>query len=328
MTPTPGELIEREAERMSARTLAGFVRALVADTDTTQWEHGQRSRAFEAALKTRAAVDAGTTTDETWGGPLADLPGFSELISFVERDAVVAGLANRVPFGVPIPVVSSLPGVSWVGQAGGKPVAAGAFSPQKLTPFKVATIAVASSELMRFSSPTADAALTRILADAARRALNTTFLSDATAEADVSPAGALFGVTPALSTGLAEGELFGDLIDLLDGFERPVLIGSRALLIRVAAALGSAADLVRLQVAEEAGANLVAIDEARALVGFGGVNVLPSGAASIEMADDADGSATSTVSMFQSNTVALRVDAYASWWLPAGSVRALDFGLS
>lgn len=278
-----------------------------------------KDRALEHEMK--AAVDPISS-------PLSGEPGYYSLIERFERTAVLPRINGAlVPFSSTAATVSTSPSAFWVGAGLAKPVSAAAFGTAKMDPLKAAGIAVISKELVRTSGERADAAIEAALAGAARRAVNASLLSDDAAVSTVSPGGLAAGLVAIDSTGTDDTSIFGDVLALLDGLENPVLVASLGYALRIRHAFGGAPELPVI-VAPEAGDLVFAIDELAVAYSLGGLNVNASEHAAIEMSDGPSQPAT-LVSMFQTNSVALRVEIYANWSvINSAGVRVLSFEAS
>jgi hypothetical protein len=305
MTPSAEHLITRAAGTMG--TAHDYVRAVAL------------SPGF--ALEQRAAVTANDTS------VLAGRPGYKELLGLVERDSVLANIGGvEVPFGATAAVATTLPEPVWVGRGSTKPATAAPFVSLRLDPRTVACLLVASKETIRASGVRADAALSRLLTQAAVSALNTALLSDDEEVEDLSPAGLAFGLTPVTLLGLDDADIFEASLALLDGLVRPTLVGSLAAVLRIRAALGAGGELVNVVVAPEAGSRVFAIEAGAVAYSFDGIDVQTSESATLQMSDSPTDNPATGVSMFQTNNVALRVDARANWSV-VGTVRVLSMAM-
>jgi HK97 family phage prohead protease len=116
----------------------------------------------------KAAVQAGTTTDATWAGPLVSSEGavFADFLEYLRPMTVVGkfGTGNipslrRVPFRVPLSSQTSWASGYWVGESQAKPLTRLDFERTSLEPLKVANIAVVFEELLRYAALPAEALL-------------------------------------------------------------------------------------------------------------------------------------------------------------------------
>jgi HK97 family phage major capsid protein/HK97 family phage prohead protease len=158
--------------------------------------YGDRDPEIVAFVQKAAGTAVGalnTTTDSALignEGVIGDFVEFLRARTIIGRFGT-AGIPNftRVPFRVPL--VSQATGGSayWVGEGDGKPLTKPSFGRTELAPLKVAAISVATMELLRDSSPAAEAMLRNDLANAVAARLDVTFIDPTvTASAGVSPA--------------------------------------------------------------------------------------------------------------------------------------------
>lgn len=167
------------------------------------------------ALVTKAAVPAATTTGATWAAPLVQVGGvYADFIEFLRPQSIIGRFGaggvpalRRVPFRTPLVGQTSGGEGYWTGEGQAKPLTQFDLASTILEPLKIANIAVATMELIRDSSPSADVLIRDQLAAAITSRLDTDFINPAKAAvAGVSPASILNGVTAIPSTGTdAEG---------------------------------------------------------------------------------------------------------------------------
>lgn len=109
---------------------------------------------------------------------------------------------RTVPFRTPLIGQTGGGTGYWVGEGAPKPLTAFDFSRTTLDELKVATISVVTEELLRKSSPSADILLRDSLAAAVAERIDIDFMDPAkAASAGVSPASITNGVTPVTATG-------------------------------------------------------------------------------------------------------------------------------
>lgn len=175
----------------------------------------------------KAAVVAGTTTDPTWAGALVDYQNFAgDFIDFLRPQTIVGKFGTggipalrRIPFNVSIKGQTSGGSGYWVGQGAPKPLTKFDFSSITLRWAKVANIAVLSDELVRFSSPSAEALVRDALAKALIERLDIDFIDPAKAAvADVSPASITNGLVAGHPSGINAAAVRVDLAALFQGF--------------------------------------------------------------------------------------------------------------
>ena len=182
-----------------------------------------RIEKMSTQLIQRAAVQGGTTTDSDWAGPLVfPFPRLAtEFIEFL-RPATILGRIpgmTQIPFNVNIAQQLTGGNAQWVGEAKAKPLTQWTYGSVNFRWAKLAAITVQTEELMRFSSPSADALfrneLVRVIAE--RQDLD--FLDPTNAGvANVKPASISNGVTPIISSGNDGSHIIADIAALLNTF--------------------------------------------------------------------------------------------------------------
>lgn len=182
----------------------------------------------ELNIAMKAAVAAGTTTDPTWAAPLVDsYQRFSgDFVEFLRPQTIVGrfGTGNipslrRVPFNVSIPAQTSGGEAYWTGEGAGKGLTKFDFAEVTLRWAKVANIAVLTEELLRFSNPAAEVLVRDSLAAALIARLDIDFIDPAKAEVpNVSPASITNGVTAIVSTGSDADAVRADIKALFGAF--------------------------------------------------------------------------------------------------------------
>ena len=175
----------------------------------------------ELNIAMKAAVAAGTTTDPTWAAPLVDTyQRFAgDFVEFLRPQTILGkfGTGNvpslrRVPFNISIPAQISGGDGYWVGQGKAKPLTKFDFGGVKLDFAKVANIAVLTEELLRLSNPSAEVLVRDALAEALRARLDIDFvIPTKAAVAGVSPASITNGVTGVASAGKDSAAVRTDL---------------------------------------------------------------------------------------------------------------------
>lgn len=312
--------------------------------------YGEESEIY--GLVTKAAVPAGTTADGNWAGALVG-EGTNVIADFVEflRPRTILGRFGQngvpslrnVPFNVPLVGQTSGGQGYWVGEGKAKPLTSFGYERNLLDIFKVANIAVVTEELLRRSTPAAEGLIRDNLADAIAARLDTDFINPAKAAvAGVSPASITNGLTAVVSTGGDADAIRADVRALMATFiaaqNAPT---SGVWIMGTLTALGLSMMVNPLGqpefpgitmtggtfqglpviVSDYIGAGVVVLANASDiyLADEGGVQVDMSREASLEMADnpahnsDTPTGATSLVSMFQTNSVAFRVERFINW---------------
>lgn len=304
-------------------------------------------RSLETVMK--ATVEAGTTLDTTWAAPLVEYQNFAgDFVEFLRPQTILGQFGtsgrpslNRIPFNVRIAGQTSGGQGYWVGEGAPKPLTAFDFNSVELRWAKVANIAVLTEELMRFSNPSAELLVRNALADALRARLDIDFIDPTKAAvANVSPASITNGVTPIVSSGSDAAAVRADIQALWAPFiaaNNPPTTAVYIMSSTTALALSMMMNPLGQQefpgitmnggtlggvpvIVSEYAAGLVILVNARDvwLADDGGFTIDASREASLQMLDNptnnsATGTATSMVSMFQTNSVALRVERYINW---------------
>ena len=106
----------------------------------------------------------------------------------------------------------------WVGENNAITGSAQSFSSVNLAPLKVAALAVVSNELLRDSSPAAEALIRDALAEAISKRVDDTFLSSSAAVSAVSPEGILQGISGDSASGTDADALRADIKTLYADF--------------------------------------------------------------------------------------------------------------
>lgn len=304
----------------------------------------------------KTAVAAGTTTNSTWALPLVPTEGavFADFVEYLRPQTILGRFGQG---GVPslrnVPFRTRLVGQTtggtgyWVGEGKPKPVTKFDFSNTSLLPLKVANIAVATDELLRDSSPSADMLIRDSLVEALRALLDVTFIDPSVAAVStVSPASVTNGVSAIASTGNTADDVRCDIKALMDTFiaannapTNGVWIMSTGIALALSLMLNPLGQpefpgismrggflfglpvIVSEYVPTTTDGSIVVLANASDIyIGDeGGFALDVSREASLQMLDnptnDVTGSTTATtmVSMFQTNSVAFRAERTINW---------------
>ncbi|ECD2846415.1 phage major capsid protein, partial [Salmonella enterica subsp. enterica serovar Senftenberg] len=244
---------------------------------------------------------------------------------------------RKVPFNIRIPAQTSGGSANWVGQGKAKPLTKFDFESITFSFAKVAAIAVLTDELIRFSNPAADALVRNALAEAVIARLDTDFISPSKAEvANVSPASITNGITAVPSTGNPDDDAaaaFGVFVaaNLQPNGAVWLMSSTTALALSMRknalgqkeypemTLLGGTFQGLPVIVSQYVGNQLVLVNAPDIyLADDGGVAVDMSREASLEMESDPAGDSitptgTELVSMFQTNSVAIRAERWINW---------------
>ena len=122
-----------------------------------RWPHAVLKSRLE--LEVKAAISPATTTDSTWGGPLALASTSSEGFGAMLKAKTLLGRIpdlRRPPLNSILPVMTTGATVGWVGQAIAKPLSAGALSGVPLAFFKAQGMFAFTDELLKLAIPGSD----------------------------------------------------------------------------------------------------------------------------------------------------------------------------
>lgn len=170
----------------------------------------------------KAPVDIGTTLDADYAAPLVYAQNLAnEFIEFLRPQTIVGKMTGlrRVPFNIRVPRQLTGGSAGWVGEAAPKGVTGTTLDTVTLKYKKLATIAVISEELARFSSPSAELIIRDTLAGAIIQQMDSDFVNPAnTGTTDVKPASITNSVTGIASSGTDENSVRRDIQALFAPF--------------------------------------------------------------------------------------------------------------
>ena len=253
---------------------------------------------------------------------------------------------HRVPFNVRLLRQTAGGDGYWVGEGKPKPLTSFAGDAVTLTWAKVANIAVITEELLRFSNPSADTWVRTQLTRALASRMNIDFIDpDKAASAGVSPASILNGVSPIASSGTDGDAARADIQALVESFVTNNQSVANAVLImdevtaltlsmmlnplgqplfagmtRVGGNILGIPVITSQYVPTDSNGHIIAMVDADSLLvaDDGGFTVDASREASLQMLDNPTNdvttpTATSVVSMFQTDSIAIRAERYINW---------------
>lgn len=302
-----------------------------------------RQKRIQTALK--AAISAGTTTDPAWAGALVEYNLFArDFIEFLRPQTILGKFGTNgipslmnVPFNIRVPRQVSGGAGYWVGQGAAKPLTKFDFDTISLGFAKVANIAVLTDELVRFSNPSADRLVRNALAGALIERLDQDFIDPEKAEvANISPASITNGATSHVSTGDPDKDtslLFGDFIAANIAPTSGVWIMSALTALALSemqtplgiqkypgmTMLGGTFKGLPVIVSQYAGNYLILADASEIYLADDNAIVIDaSREASLEMESAPTHNSTTPtgaqlVSMFQTNSIAIRAERFINW---------------
>lgn len=171
----------------------------------------------------KATVEAGTTLDTTWAAPLVQYQDFAgDFVEYLRPRTILGQFGtggipslNRIPFNVRIAGQTSGGSAYWVGEGAPKPLTSFDFNDTELRWNKIATIAVLTNELIRFSNPSAERLVRDGLAAAVIERADIDFVDPAKAAvANVSPASITNGIVGITSSGNTAEDIRADVAAL------------------------------------------------------------------------------------------------------------------
>lgn len=299
----------------------------------------------EVELMVKAAVAAGTTTDATWAGPLAVArPLVDEFLELLRPRTLIGRIPGlrQVPFNVSVPAQTSGGTYGWVGQGAGKPVTKMDFSTVTLGFAKAAGIVVLTEELVRLSTPSAEATVREQMIAGMQQFLDGQFVDPAIAEvAGVNPASITNGAPSAAASGTTGAAARADLAAAISALaaadiplEGTVFLMNETNAFAIGIALNALGQPMFPGVGMNGGnilgvpvvvtnvvGNRVILVHAPSILfaDDGGVNIDASREASIIMNDapgtvvQAAGAAPIHTSLWQNNLVGLRAERFITW---------------
>jgi HK97 family phage major capsid protein/HK97 family phage prohead protease len=149
-------------------------------------------------LQTRAAVAPGTTVQATFAAPLVITNYITDFLELLRPEILIGKIQGmrHVPFNVSMPAQTAGGTYKWVGQGKLKPVTNAQYASVTLAFAKASGIIVLTEELVRMSTPSAEAAVRDELVKGITAFLDVQFVdSTVAAVANVNPASITNGVT-------------------------------------------------------------------------------------------------------------------------------------
>jgi hypothetical protein len=289
-----------------------------------------------AAILTRSASTPATLTGENWASQLAtvavaslvlNLGPLSAGTSLLQRGAMLLDFNGNALISVPS-VTPSASQAGYVDEAAPIRVVEASFSALTMEPKHLKTIGVFTREMATLSTPSIEQITGAVLREAVGLALDAVMLSNAAADA-VSPPGLLNGVA-ALPPGLTMADDVGNLlaaISPLVGNGTPVLIGTP----QVAMKLRLQRELIGFDILASSAlspSQLISVAPAAIACAIDSVpRVDVSKEATLHFEDASPAAigteaspnvvAAPTISLYQSDNVAVKVTLQANWLLRA-----------
>jgi len=290
-------------------------------------------------------ISAGSTSDPNWAGNLVTVQDYTaDFIEFLRPQTIIGRFGNngipgltRIPFNVRIKGQTSGGAANWVGEGKAKPLTSFDFSQITLGFTKVAAIAVLTDEVIRLSTPSADSLVRQSLADAVIERLDRDFIDPAKTAVDgVSPASVTNGAASSPSTGVPDQDANTALSVFIDANLSPtgavwLMSSTTALTLSQRknalgqreypdmTMFGGTFNGLPVIVSQYIDDSLILVDAPNIyLADDGGVAIDISTEASLEMQsapthDSVTPTPIELVSMFQTNSVAVRAERWINW---------------
>jgi HK97 family phage major capsid protein len=171
-------------------------------------------------LRTKSAVAAGTTTDATWAGPLAQYGIAGEALALLRGASIIGALEGRmrrVPARTKVPrETGSGTSGAWIGQGLNTPIAAAAYDTLTQEAYKAGKIVVLSKELLKMGDPDAERTVRETVIAGVAAYLDSQFLTNTvTLSADLRPASITNGATAVTQSGVTAAAVVLDLGSLI-----------------------------------------------------------------------------------------------------------------
>jgi hypothetical protein len=291
------------------------------------------------APQRKSAVPALSMGSEPNLGPDFQQVQFSELVMDESVLGRLAGRARKVPFNTRMVVQADGSVGYWTGEGDGIGLSQMALTSTSITPLHVASIMVASDEFVRHASAEADTVMRRDLARGLALAIDQALLDPTNGGSEVKPASITNAVTPT--------ETFLDLFEDFTGdlaksvwVAQPAIWASLQTVVNpnIGLAGGEFQGAPAFASRSAPDASLVLIDPTGLTFALGELEYETSRYGTVQMVDVpaqiSDGSpespsddpvASTVVSLYQANAVAIKLSQYINWSVRPGSVGMITF---
>ena len=289
----------------------------------------------------KAATPAANTNAADWAGNIAETVGF-EFINLVNEISVVGRVqARRAPLNVKLSALTTGTSAVWRGQTKAAPMTTGVFSNSGLEPLNLVALAAISKALLKFGAPNNEIWIRDELVRAVAQRIDTTFLSNDAAVADVSPPGVLNGVTTLAASSSNAANVAYDMRAIFNDFAGDLTRSYAITRPAIAAAIQSfehphigvnGGELLGLPVLTTRYApdeTIIILDADGIAVGDEGISVETAEHADVEMLDASlsqdgtDGTGAQMVSLWQLGLVGLAITRRMNWQKMRPCVSAL-----
>jgi HK97 family phage major capsid protein/HK97 family phage prohead protease len=298
-------------------------------------------RGLRDGIMTRAAVAAGTTTNSTFAAPLVPTNYSQDFLDLLRPKTLLGRIPGlrHVPFNTSMPAQTAGGTFKWVGQGKMKPVTNAQYAAVTLAFAKASGISVLTEELVRLSTPSAEAAVRDSLVKDCANFLDVQFLdSTVAAVSNVNPASITNGVTGTGASGADVADARTDIAARIKAFadanynlDELVILMSQSMAFNLGTmvnAVGAPAfpglginggSILGIPVVTggNVGSQIVFVHAPSILMADeGGVEVDVSREASVELQDtptEPSDASTVLTSLWQANLVGIRVERFITW---------------
>jgi hypothetical protein len=300
----------------------------------------------------KAAIQGGSSA--TWGQVLTASGIGGDFLEATRQAEVLSRLpVRKVPFATAVPVHAGAFGSAWIGAGASIPMYSSAFATLSLQPLKLGTLTALTSELLRVARPQSETFIRDALIRAVAASADASFLDPDSGElSGIRPASITNGGVEITSSGSDAAALNNDLPLLIDAITTDAAAGHWIMRpktwAKVAALLGHAiapADVRLLGFpvltsncapgalgSPATDSSIAFVDASGIAVADGDVEAAASENATVELLDVPSGSsttptATTQISLYQSDASAVRVVRTLNWQAVAGSVAYMRVSL-
>ncbi|MGA0530640.1 phage major capsid protein [Hansschlegelia sp. KR7-227] len=289
-----------------------------------------------SALIRKAAIGSGSVGGATWGSEIADLQPLADAFLEELRPLTFLGRMEGVrpaPFNIRFAAGTAAASAGWVGEASAIPITSMTFGEATMRLAKVGGIVVLTEELLRSTSPAAEAQIKLDLQSAIVTFTDAQIIDPTITETAARPASITNGTTPvAASDTTAEAAaadfraLVKKLTDAGVGLAAPYFLMSTDMGARLAGLdvqmfrdvgpLGGKVMGIPVLTTPGSGAVIALVDASEIALADEGLEIMTARQASVQMdtaPNQTPGTATNQVSLFQVNAVGVRALRSIRW---------------
>ncbi|TKD52057.1 phage major capsid protein [Sphingomonas baiyangensis] len=211
--------------------------------ETAEYAASRWGEGSQPARLLKATVASGATVSDAWGEELVSeyAAVAADFLGLVRQQSIIGRLTGlrRVPLRVPVLAITSGATPAWVPEGAAMPLTSMQFQRRTLEALRIAAMTVATEELLTSADPAAEASIRADLVRAIMEASDTAFIDPANAGvADEMPSSVTNGLTPVEAN--PAGSFKADLERLVASFggdlTTAVLVGKPELLVQLSGA--------------------------------------------------------------------------------------------